>query len=91
MANIDFGVAFWKSNGAQIRVTLSEFKDKHYIHVREYQMDGDTGNWYPTKQGYAFIADNVSDLINLLQLAENQIAQIYRPQKQLDLFETKET
>ena len=36
-----------------------------YIHIREYSLDGDTGYWFPTKSGYAILADEVSSIIPL--------------------------
>ena len=67
--NIDFGTAFHKPNGNAVKVTVNEFRDQIYLHIREYAMDGDTGQWYPTKSGYSMPADEVSSLVPLLEAA----------------------
>ena len=41
--NKDFGTAFHKPNGNAVKVTVNEFREKLYLHIREYTMDGDTG------------------------------------------------
>ena len=41
--NIDFGTAFHKNNGNAVKVTINEFRENLYLHIREYAMDGDTG------------------------------------------------
>lgn len=83
--NIDFGVAFRKNNGNAVKVTLNEFRDILYLHIREYAMDGDTGHWYPTKTGFSFQADEVGSLIPLLEEAEAAVAQKYIYSTQLEL------
>jgi hypothetical protein len=47
--NIDIGEAFSKPNGNIVKVTMNEFRDNQYVHIREYALDGDTGLIYPTK------------------------------------------
>jgi len=83
--NIDFGTAFHKPNGNAVKVTLNEFRDILYLHIREYAMDGDTGYWYPTKSGFSLLADEVSSLIPLLENASEAVAQKYRYDTQLEL------
>ena len=83
--NIDFGTAFHKNNGNAVKVTLNEFRDTLYLHIREYAMDGDTGYWYPTKTGFSFQADEVGSLIPLLVEAEAEVAQKYTYSTQLEL------
>lgn len=85
--NIDFGTAFHKPNGNAVKVTLNEFRDTLYLHIREYAMDGDTGQWYPTKTGFSFVADEVSSLIPLLEDASELVASkyVYDTQLELDL------
>ena len=75
--NIDFGTAFHKPNGNAVKVTINEFRDKLYLHIREYSMDGDTGQWYPTKSGFSIPADEVSSLIPLLEDAGEAVAMKY--------------
>ena len=83
--NIDFGTAFHKPNGNEVKVTVNEFRDQIYLHIREYAMDGDTGQWYPTKSGYSMPADEVSSLIPLLEAAGEQVAKRFVWNTQLEL------
>lgn len=83
--NHDFGTAFYKPNGNAVKVTVNEFRDVVYLHIREYAMDGDTGVWYPTKTGFSFAADEVSSLIPLLEEASKLIATKYIVNNQLEL------
>lgn len=83
--NIDFGTAFHKKNGNAVKVTINEFRDIVYLHIREYAMDGDTGCWYPTKSGFSFPADEVSSLLPLLEEASEAVAQKYKTKNQLEL------
>ena len=88
--NIDFGTAFHKPNGNAVKVTINEFREVLYLHIREYAMDGDTGQWYPTKSGFSIPADEVSSLIPLLNDASRAVAQQYIVNNQLELeLETK--
>ena len=82
---IDFGTAFHKPNGNAVKVTVNEFRDQLYLHIREYAMDGDTGLWYPTKSGYSMPADEVSSLIPLLDAASEQVAKRFIWNTQLEL------
>ena len=82
--NIDFGTAFHKPNGNAVKVTVNEFRDKLYLHIREYSMDGDTGQWYPTKSGFAISADETASLIPLLEQASNMVAQRFTSTSQLE-------
>jgi hypothetical protein len=81
----DLGVAFYKNNGNAVKVTVNEFRDNWYLHIREYIMDGDTGAWYPSKSGYSIPADEVSSLIPLLQKAEKLVTQRHKINNQLEL------
>jgi hypothetical protein len=83
--NIDFGTAFHKPNGNAVKVTINEFRDSTYLHIREYAMDGDTGEWYPTKSGFSIPADEVSSLLPLLQEASEVMAKQYIHSTQLKL------
>lgn len=85
--NLDLGAAFHKPNGNAVKVTISEFRDTIYLHIREYAMDGDTGQWYPTKSGFSFPADEVSSLLPLLEEAADIMAKryIWNSQEELDL------
>ncbi len=41
--------------GQQYRLTVSEFRDVQYLHVRKYFLDYE-GEWVPTKEGAAIPA-----------------------------------
>lgn len=84
--NIDFGTAFHKPNGNAVKVTINEFRDVLYLHIREYAMDGDTGYWFPTKSGFSIPADEVSSLIPLLEDASEAVAKRYMYNTQLELI-----
>ena len=83
--NIDFGTAFHKPNGNAVKVTVNEFRDQLYLHIREYAMDGDTGQWYPTKSGYSMPADEVSSLVPLLEAAGERVDKRFIWNTQLEL------
>jgi len=86
------GAAYIK-NENQIRITTNEFKNIIYVHVREYQMDGDTGNWFPTAKGYSILGNEVDSVIELLQEASDYITQetFYRFNDQYELIFEEET
>ena len=75
--NVDFGTAFHKPNGNAVKVTVND--------IREYGMDGDTGQWFPTKTGFSIPADEVSSLIPLLEEASEMVAKRYIWNTQLEL------
>tara|TARA_R110000782_G_scaffold270131_2_gene369654 strand:+ start:519 stop:791 length:273 start_codon:yes stop_codon:yes gene_type:complete len=81
--DIELGEAYRKANGNIVKVTLNEFREIFYLHIREYVLDGDTGHWFPTKSGYALLADEVSSVIPLLIKAENIISKKYKRDNQL--------
>ena len=91
--NIEIGEAYRKPNGNIVKITLNEFREVFYIHIREYSLDGDTGYWFPTKSGYALLADEVSSIIPLLEEAETIISKKYKRDNQLsfDFGESEET
>ena len=68
-----------------VKVTINEFRDKLYLHIREYSMDGDTGQWFPTKTGFSIPADEVSSLLPLLEEASELVAKRYIWNTQLEL------
>jgi|TARA_B100001939_G_scaffold338432_1_gene344007 cold shock CspA family protein len=74
---IDIDV-FKKPNENVVKVTMSEFRGQVYVHIRDYQMDGDTGYWFPTKNGYAFIAEETDSIIQALEEASESYAKYSR-------------
>lgn len=83
--NIDIGEAFSKPNGNIVKVTMNEFRDNQYVHIREYAIDGDTGLIYPTKSGYAIPADEVNSIIPLLEKVAEIVNKPYADNKQLEI------
>ena len=67
-----------KVNGNVVKITMSDFRGQVYIHVRDYQMDGDSGVWYPTKTGYAFIAEEIDAIVKGLSEASETFAKYSR-------------
>lgn len=75
-----------KTNETIVKVTMSEFNNTVYTHIREYKMDGDTGYLFPTKSGYAFIADEIDSVIEgLLQASVVYTDYIRNKNNQLEL------
>ena len=64
--NIDLGVAYAKNDTTNVKVTASYFDkmDQWYIHIREYILDGDTGDYYRGK-GYAILAEEIDQIIEM--------------------------
>lgn len=56
-----------RTNGNIIKVTMNEFRNQVYVHIREYGTDGDTGLLFPTKSGYALLAEELDSVISALQ------------------------
>ena len=84
--DIDFGPAYKKdNNGNIIKVTLSNFKNNFYIHIREYHLDGDTNKWFPTKSGYAIKAEGLENIMELLEEANNTYNSFFKNKDQLEL------
>jgi len=84
--NYDFGIAYRKNNDFGVKVTMSEFRGRIYIHIREYIYDADEEVWIPTKKGYAIEANEVDSVISLLQQASIKLAKEVKPTNQLDLI-----
>ena len=85
--DIDFGAALIKPNGNAVKVTINEFRETIYLHIREYIMDGDTGYFFPSSTGISIIADEVSSLIPLLEDAEKFMSKRFLENNQLELFD----
>lgn len=83
--NYDFGIAYRKNDDFGVKVTMSEFRGRVYIHIREYIYDGDEEVWIPTKKGYAIDANEVDSVISLLQKASAKLAKEIKPTDQLNL------
>jgi hypothetical protein len=63
----DFGSVYIRENGNRLKVTLNDFRGKHYLHIRDYGFDGDTGKLYPLPKGITIDPNEVDVLIEVLQ------------------------
>lgn len=88
--NYDFGIAYIRRDEHAIKVTMSDFRGQNYIHIREYLFDPEEEVWFPTKKGYALVAEEVDSVIFLLQKASKQLTKNYKPSDQLE-FDFEET
>jgi hypothetical protein len=82
--DVDFGIAYMKSDYNGIKVTMNSFRNQTYIHIREYLYDPDEGVWFPTKKGYALTANEVDSVIYLLNKASRRLSADYKPDDQLE-------
>jgi len=53
-----------EDKNSQLRLTVSEFRGTHYLHLRKYYQDYE-GNWMPTKEG-ASMPYNIAGVYALL-------------------------
>ena len=67
-----------------INKELNEFRENLYLHIREYAMDGDTGQWFPTKSGFALPADEVCSLLPLLEEAAEEVSKRFVHSTQIE-------
>jgi hypothetical protein len=82
--DLDFGIAYMKSDYSGVKVTMNSFRDRTYIHIREYLFDPDEEVWFPTKKGYALNANEVDTVIHLLTKASKKLSADYKPDDQLE-------
>ena len=82
----DFGTAFHKRNGNAVKVTVNEFRENLYLHIREYSMDGDRCHWYTTKSGFAMPADETASLLPLLEQASEMVAKRFTTSLQYEFI-----
>ena len=61
-----------KSDTTVARVSLSDYKGKDYINIREWYTK-DKKQWYPSNKGIAFTTDKIGDLLTLMEQAEDEI------------------
>lgn len=57
----------------QIRLVVSEFRDKQYLHLRKYYMTYE-GEWMPTKDGVCFEI-SISNIVHLFEGLTKLLAQ----------------
>jgi len=63
-----------KTDTTVARVSLSDYKGKDYINIREWYTKDKT-TWYPSNKGIAFTTDLVGQLVTLCEKAEDEINQ----------------
>lgn len=73
--DVDLGAAYSKNNGYTfIKVTVNEFRNQEYVHIREYGVDLDTYYKYPTPKGIAILGEYLDEIINKLNTASEILA-----------------
>ena len=55
--------------GVQLRITVNEFRDVTYLHIRKYFQDFE-GTWQPTKEGVSMPLGLTNTLALFLALSE---------------------
>lgn len=58
--------------GKQVRMTVSKFRDNHYLGLREYFLDFE-GEWLPTRNGMSF-PYNLETTTNMFQAFTNLLS-----------------
>lgn len=56
-----------KSDRVEIRLTVSEFNDQEYVHIRQYQRNDDQSDFAPTKKGVAVNLEDAERLVDMFQ------------------------
>jgi hypothetical protein len=64
--------AIGRGKNKEIRVLLAEFQGAKYVDIRAYYQDKDDGEWKPTKSGVTVPPAKLSELRDLLDVAEEQ-------------------
>lgn len=98
MDEYDLGFVHTPINGKGLKVTVNQFRDQWYVHLREYIEDPDDEIWFPTKKGIAIKAEYVDVVAQMFLDAGSILTSIYLDtinnkvldNKQLDLFERNE-
>ena len=62
-----------KSDNTVARVSLSDYKGKDYVNIREWYTK-DKQQWYPSNKGIAFETKHIGDLVTLVEQAEDKIS-----------------
>jgi len=63
-----------KSDNTVARISLSDYKGKDYVNIREWYTK-DRQTWYPSNKGIAFETKHIGDLVTLTEKAEEAIMQ----------------
>jgi hypothetical protein len=63
-----------KTGSVKTMVRITEFKGRTFLDVRDFFKGKNTVDFGPTKKGIAIDIAKVSELVNLLEKAESEIA-----------------
>ena len=58
-----------KNSRESLRVTVSEFHGKQYVHIRNWYEPREGGDKLPGKEGVAVTAEHIPAIVEALQLA----------------------
>ncbi len=90
----DFGFVAHPINGKGTKVTVNQFRNQWYVHLREYIEDPDENIWFPTQKGIAIKAEDVDTVAAMFRDAGQLLTEIYRngvekliDNRQLSLFD----
>jgi hypothetical protein len=94
----DLGFVTTPMNGKALKVTVNQFREQWYVHLREYMEDPDEGIWFPTKKGIAIKAEYVDIVAQMFSDAGQLLSHIYLDHvnntvldnRQLELFKEEE-
>lgn len=64
-----------KSDTTIARVSLSDYKGKNYLNLREWYTK-DKKQWYPSNKGIAFEFDKVGEVVTAVEKAEEEVIKI---------------
>jgi hypothetical protein len=89
---IDFGIVYIKQTGSmpRVKVKLSEWYGKWYLHIREWNMDGDTGKLFPTSKGIALDPNELDSIIKVLEQVSTHLSKKFKNHHQLEFDFSKE-
>lgn len=74
----DFGFITTPINGKGVKVTVNQFRNQWYVHLREYIEDPDEEIWFPTQKGIAIKAEDVDTVAEMFKDAGKLLTAIYR-------------
>jgi len=65
-----------KGNGEFVRVEISEFKGKHYLNLRIWYTDKNSGELRPSPKGVAVKLELYPEIKEAILMAENEVNQL---------------
>ena len=67
-----------KNSRESLRVTVSEFHGRQYVHVRNWFEPREGGEKQPGKEGVAFTAEHIPAVVDALQRAAGELEGVVR-------------